>query len=205
MDKAFTNKRNFVKIFLDISSVLFSSLLIDYIMFEEFRDLPVKMAFLYAFSYAVVDLLKNEVATSWQYTDSRDILELLKLNGFSACSTFVLNKLLKLHSLRILLLTFIFSTSLMLLLRMIFRLQRQGNISPKERRKNRENTLVYGAGEAGNTLIRECRANKNFEYKIRGFILSKFFKQYLRFNYQKIHNSYELKFQKTEDSFKISY
>ena len=135
MDKAFTNKRNFVKIFLDISSVLFSSLLIDYIMFEEFRDLPVKMAFLYAFSYAVVDLLKNEVATSWQYTDSRDILELLKLNGFSACSTFVLNKLLKLHSLRILLLTFIFSTSLMLLLRMIFRLQRQGNISPKERRK----------------------------------------------------------------------
>ena len=81
MDKAFTNKRNFVKIFLDISSVFFSSLLITYIMFEEFRDHPVKIAFLYAFSYAVFDLLRNEVGTSWQYTDSRDVLEIIKLNG----------------------------------------------------------------------------------------------------------------------------
>lgn len=170
MDKAFRNKRNFVKILLDIFSIFFSSLLITYIMFEEFRDQPVKIAFLYAFSYAVFDLLKNEVGTSWQYTDSRDVLEVIKLNLYSTISAFVLGKLLEFHSWRILALVFSFSTASMLLLRMIFRLQRQGNISPKERRKNRENTLVYGAGEAGNTLIRECRANKNFEYKIRAFI-----------------------------------
>ena len=169
MKRTFENKRNFVKIFLDIFCVFSSSMLINYIMFEEIRDLPIKIAILYALSYVLIDLLKKEVGTSWQYTDSRDVLEIIKLNGFSMIVTFAMNKLLKLHSLRILILTFIFSTALMLFFRMLFRLQRQSNIS-KDRKKDRENTLVYGAGEAGNILIRECRANKNFEYKIRAFI-----------------------------------
>ena len=169
MKTVFENKRNIIKIILDIFSIFISSLFIDVIMFERLEELPIKIAFLYSFSYIIFDLLKNEVGTSWQYTDSKDVLEIIKLNFYSMILTFVLAKLLNFHSWRILALIFIISTALMLFFRMIFRLRRQENVS-KERKPNRENTLVYGAGEAGNTLIRECRANKNFSYKICAFI-----------------------------------
>lgn len=54
--------------------------------------------------------------------------------------------------------------------RVIYRLYRRYTAVSKVELKNQLNTLIIGAGAAGNLLLKEFQQNNNFNYKIIGFI-----------------------------------
>ena len=192
----FNNKRIAVKLILDISAVAFASAIavllrfdITHINYDNF-----KYFFIYGAIYIIVAAVNKNIPISWSYTDSLDVLRLITIHIITLILTiFSFAVLREEFSRQVMALIFVFSLSTQLLMRMFFRMNRQykyGFLKPKH--KNGKRTLIYGAGEAGVTLVRESKLNKNFAYNILGFIDDDIRKQGIYINGIKVYGNKEV-------------
>lgn len=167
------NLRNGVKLGLDITAVCFSlvlSFLFKYdLEWEKYIKKEYFIIYLSIFLFGYV--FKKIYEKSWRYTNILDVLNLLILNSVSSIVflCYIAFSGIKDFHYSIILLTTIFSTTIQLFARYLFRLNRY-----MKNKKNRGNpttrALVYGAGEAGVILVREALTSPTFGYDIVGFI-----------------------------------
>lgn len=124
--------------------------------------------FIYSSSFLLVCFVFKFYNNSWRFTGVKDSFYILiNLLGVLIISTALqvlfkirIEKTFEIMVLSIFLISII-TTRFVLIL---FRLKNLNRSQP------RENTLIYGAGEAGVLLIREASINKNFPFKIVGLI-----------------------------------
>ena len=169
----FINKRNAVKIFLDIFAIAFACVLAVVLRFDitHLNDESFKYFFTYAFIYFLIAFIFKNIPVSWSYTDSSDVFRLISIHLITLILViFSFAVLREEFSRQIMALIYVFSLSIQLLMRMCFRLNRQYRYGFIGRHRNGKRTLIYGAGEAGAALVRESKLNKNFAYNILGFI-----------------------------------
>lgn len=173
MTEILKNKRTLVKVFLDAIFIVFSGVLTNVILYGKITAGNRFVILMYMGIGFFIASIEKDIAVSWSYTDTRDVLSLVSINIISAFVTgifFIFNSMLEI---RFLFLLFVFATSMQLLGRFFFRLERKVGIFRKKEKKEEEGrtrALVYGAGEAGLALLRESRSNKNFAYKVCGFL-----------------------------------
>ncbi|MCQ9626474.1 polysaccharide biosynthesis protein [Cetobacterium somerae] len=136
---------------------------------------------IYGSFFLIFYLMKKNGAKSWSFTNSLDVLDLVKTHFLTLITAIIYMSSLKLeYSRGIIILIALFSMLLQLCGRFIFRLNRNYNVwgteinilrkNNKRNNINKKRVLIYGAGEMGATLIRETSFNKEFQYKIVGFI-----------------------------------
>ena len=171
------NKRNAVKIFLDIIAIGVAVLLAFFLKegsidFNVSKGEILAIYMTYGIIYTVTNFISRNTAMSWSYIDSMDVVKVLVLNMMTLLLTIAIFIVLsKNRSWELMLMIFIFTAVIQLLMRMFFRLNReyQHGTLAKEKKEGKR-TLIYGAGEAGVTLVRESKINKNFAYDILGLI-----------------------------------
>lgn len=174
MTEVLNNKRNLVKISFDLAGIFLGVSLAILLKFDTFELNAENFKYFlgYSLAYLIISILGKNIQTSWSYTDSQDVLKLMIVHVITITTTACFFRILKgEYSRQIMAMVFIFSLSIHLTLRMLFRLDRQykhGVLSSGH--ENGKKTLIYGAGEAGVTLVRESKLNKNFGYNILGFI-----------------------------------
>lgn len=167
----FKNKRTTVKILLDIFFILFSGALASFLIYDSLHKENRIIVFVYLIIFFFVSLIENGIAVSWSYTDTRDVLNLVFMNIISAVITGIFSFFNRAFPFKFIFLLFVFSTGIELLARFFFRIQKKAKYT--ERGKGGDNkirALIYGAGVAGLTLLKESRLNHNFPYKICGFL-----------------------------------
>lgn len=119
----------------------------------------------------------------WRYASLQDAIEIFKVVTFSTViSAFVLIFAMNARALprSIYVLDWFVLFSLVAASRLVWRVYREVHIMPKI--KNGRRTLIIGAGEAGNLLLKEIGKQEESPYKIIGFIDDDDDKQGLRLN-----------------------
>lgn len=175
MIEVFDNRRNVVKVIFDLIAIAIGvgmAIILRFDILEINNIESFKYFIYYAFFYLVISVIAKNIQISWSYTDSQDVLKQIIIHIFTLVLTiFSFAVLREEFSRQVVALTFVFSLSIQLLFRMIFRLNRQYKYGFfKAKHKDGKRTLIYGAGEAGVTLVRESKLNKSFGYNIIGFI-----------------------------------
>ena len=175
MVEVFNNKRNIVKILVDLIAIALGvvaaiSLRFDILQINNTENF--KYFIYYAFFYLIISAIGKNIQISWSYTDSQDVLKQITIHIITLILTIFSFAILREDfSRQVVALIFVFSLSIQLLFRMIFRLNRQYRYGfLKAKHKEGKRTLIYGAGEAGVTLVRESKLNKSFGYNIIGFM-----------------------------------
>lgn len=174
MIEVFKNRRNIVKVLFDLIAIELAVIIAVFMRFdilqlnlENFRYFTY-----YSILYILTSIITKNIQISWSYTDSQDVLKHIIIHIFTLILTIFSFAILREEfSRQVVALIFVFSLSIQLIFRMIFRLDRQykhGVLTSKHEEGKR--TLIYGAGEAGVTLVRESKLNRNFGYNILGFI-----------------------------------
>lgn len=124
--------------------------------------------FIYSFSFLLVCFVFKFYNNSWRFTAVKDSFYILiNLLGVLIVSTALqvlfrirIEKTFEIMVLSIFLISIITTRFILILFR----------LKSLNKSQTRENTLIYGAGEAGVLLIREASINKNFPFKIVGLI-----------------------------------
>ena len=175
MVEVFNNKRNIVKILVDLIAIGLGvvaaiSLRFDILQINNTENF--KYFIYYAFFYLITSAIGKNIQISWSYTDSQDVLKQIAIHIITLILTIFSFAILREDfSRQVVALIFVFSLSIQLLFRMVFRLNRQYRYGfLKAKHKDGKRTLIYGAGEAGVTLVRESKLNKSFGYNIIGFM-----------------------------------
>ena len=175
MVEIFNNKRNIVKILVDLIAIALGvvaaiSLRFDILQINNTENF--KYFIYYAFFYLITSAIGKNIQISWSYTDSQDVLKQIAIHIITLILTIFSFAILREDfSRQVVALIFVFSLSIQLLFRMVFRLNRQYKYGfLKAKHKDGKRTLIYGAGEAGVTLVRESKLNKSFGYNIIGFM-----------------------------------
>ena len=175
MVEVFNNKRNIVKILVDLIAIALGvvaaiSLRFDILQINNTENF--KYFIYYAFFYLITSAIGKNIQISWSYTDSQDVLKQIAIHIITLILTIFSFAILREDfSRQVVALIFVFSLSIQLLFRMVFRLNRQYRYGfLKAKHKDGKRTLIYGAGEAGVTLVRESKLNKSFGYNIIGFM-----------------------------------
>lgn len=175
MVEVFNNKRNIVKILVDLIAIALGvvaaiSLRFDILQINNTENF--KYFIYYAFFYLITSAIGKNIQISWSYTDSQDVLKQIAIHIITLILTIFSFAILREDfSRQVVALIFVFSLSIQLLFRMVFRLNRQYKYGfLKAKHKDGKRTLIYGAGEAGVTLVRESKLNKSFGYNIIGFM-----------------------------------
>ncbi|WP_163468936.1 nucleoside-diphosphate sugar epimerase/dehydratase [Fusobacterium sp. IOR10] len=171
MGRILKNKRTIIKVLLDVFIIIFAGILTSLVLYDNVNSENKIIVFMYLVICFFISSIENGIAVSWSYTDTRDVLTLVFINIISAFITGVLllcgNNLI----FKFVFLLFVFSTSMQLLARFFFRVQKKERYSNKTKKNtNKRKALIYGAGEAGLALLHESRLNQNFPYKICGFL-----------------------------------
>ncbi|MGL4569094.1 MAG: polysaccharide biosynthesis protein [Fusobacteriaceae bacterium] len=163
------NKRNFIKIFLDIGAIYTATLLALLIRFDKIEwDIHLHIYFgIYLGFFLLGYFYRRTGVKSWSYTNSLDVLSLVVINLFAFVGETTYYALQRMQFSRsVLFLIFLIGTILQLSMRFLFRLNRVVKKSQVERK----NTIIYGGGDAGVALIRESIANPYFPYNFIGII-----------------------------------
>lgn len=163
------NRRNLVKIGLDIAAIFLATLLALLIRFDRLiiDSQTYNYFVVYTLFFIVGYLYRKTGVKSWSYTNSLDVLSLLLINFVAFMGEITYFALMRLQFSRsVFFLIFLISIILQLGMRFIFRLNRVVKKSEVERK----NTLIYGGGDAGVALIRESMANPYFPYRFIGII-----------------------------------
>lgn len=185
MEKIFDNKRTLVKVFLDIIGIIIAGIISNMLLYNVINSGNRFLILGYMMVYILISLIENDIAVSWSYTDSRDVFRIIYINLLSGIFVVFFLFFNSILDIKFIILLLIFSTVIQLFMRMIFRLKRKEGYNNR-RDSNREKALIYGAGEAGVALLRESRLNKNFKYKICGFIDDDIKKQFVSINGVKV-------------------
>ena len=175
MVEVFNNKRNIIKILVDLIAIglgVVAAISFRFDILQINNTENFKYFIYYAFFYLITSAIGKNIQISWSYTDSQDVLKQITIHIITLILTIFSFAILREDfSRQVVALIFVFSLSIQLLFRMVFRLNRQYRYGfLKAKHKDGKRTLIYGAGEAGVTLVRESKLNKSFGYNIIGFI-----------------------------------
>lgn len=163
--------RSFIKIMLDSIIVIVSFVIPLFLKYElgwrvHFRQV---FALLYLSIFLIGYFVLHFQIRSWKYFNYRDSIEILAMNAITNVLFFILAIMLEFKITKTTLpITFVFCSFFQMILRFPFAYF--NNFRSVHGLKNREEALVYGAGEAGVILAKESSSNANFPYKIVGFI-----------------------------------
>lgn len=173
LDELLSNKRNFVKLGIDILSI---ALGVGFALLARFEgswlvNAKKEYVFIYGSFFLMFYLFKRDGIKSWSFTNSLDVLNLMCTHILTLVTTIVYMSSLGMnYSRATVLLTAVFSIVLQLGGRFVFRLNRTYTLPKKGEDEDKKRVIVYGAGEMGVNLIREAKINKEFQYNILGFI-----------------------------------
>ncbi|MGL4865853.1 MAG: polysaccharide biosynthesis protein [Cetobacterium sp.] len=168
----FSNRRNIVKLVIDLGTVFIGIFLGLLVRFEGSWKNNIESSYfiVYGIAFLCFYLIRKNSMKSWSYTNSLDVLNLTFTNFVALMITLAYYAVSREHYSRtVVFVGFLLVTVLQLLWRFFFRLNRSyrvifGKNSP------RPNTLVYGAGEAGVALLRDGLTNPNYPYHISAII-----------------------------------
>lgn len=173
LDELLSNKRNFVKLGIDILSI---ALGVGFALLARFEgswliNAKKEYVFIYGSFFLMFYLFKRDGIKSWSFTNSLDVLNLIYTHILTLVITIVYMSSLGMnYSRATVLLTAVFSIVLQLGGRFVFRLNRTYTLPKKGEDEDKKRVIVYGAGEMGVNLIREAKINKEFQYNILGFV-----------------------------------
>ena len=173
LDELLSNKRNFVKLGIDVLSIVLG---VGFALLARFEDswlinAKKEYVFIYGSFFLMFYLFKRDGIKSWSFTNSLDVLNLMYTHILTLVTTIVyMSSLGMSYSRATVLLTAVFSIVLQLGGRFVFRLNRTYKIPKKGEDEDKKRVIVYGAGEMGVNLIREAKINKEFQYNILGFV-----------------------------------
>lgn len=164
----FSNKRNLIKLVIDLGTVGLGIFLALLLRFESAWKLNIQKSYLitYGLMFLIVYLIRKNGLKSWSYTNSLDVLNLTFTNLITFVITLGYYAMVRDHYSRtVIFMGFVFTTILQLLWRFFFRLKRSYKVI-LGKSKVRPNTLIYGAGDAGVALLRDAQTNPNYPYHI---------------------------------------
>ncbi|WP_432205352.1 polysaccharide biosynthesis protein (plasmid) [Cetobacterium somerae] len=173
LDELMSNKRNFVKLGMDILAIVLGVAFALLARFEDSWLINAKKeyVFVYGSFFLIFYLFKRDGIKSWSFTNSLDVLNLVFTHLLTFITTVVYMSSLRMNYSRgTVLLTAVFTVIIQLAGRFLFRLNRTYSLPKKGEKKDKKRVIVYGAGEMGVNLIREAKINKDFQYNILGFI-----------------------------------
>lgn len=173
LDELLSNKRNFIKLGVDVLSIIMGVVLALISRFEDSWLINAKKEyiFIYGSFFLIFYLFKKDGLKSWSFTNSLDVLNLVFTHILTLLATIVYMSSLGMdYSRGTVLLTALFAVILQLGGRFIFRLNRTYTLPKKGEGRDKKRVIVYGAGEMGVNLVREAKVNKDFQYNILGFI-----------------------------------
>ena len=168
----FSNRRNIVKLLIDLITVFIGIFLGLLVRFENKWEESLHSSYfiVYGVAFLCVYLFRKNSMKSWSYTNSLDVLNLTFTNLIALVVTLAYYAVTREeYSRTVVLVGFILVVMLQLLWRFLFRLNRSYRIV-LGKSKPKLNTLVYGAGEAGVALLRDALTNPNYPYHITGII-----------------------------------
>jgi len=170
------NIRNLIKIFLDLgllSAAFIFSFMIRYVGAWE-KHFRVKFILYYIAIYILFNIILKIDKKSWRYTNSLDVFNIILVvilsNMIYALGIIFFH--LSEFPISMVAPLIIFESIFLLFGRFLFRVRRTLESLQKSKRNNnkRKRTLVVGAGEAGEGLLRESMKNPNFKLDIIGLI-----------------------------------
>ncbi|UPO98521.1 polysaccharide biosynthesis protein (plasmid) [Cetobacterium somerae] len=173
LDELLSNKRNFVKLGIDVLSIVLG---VGFALLARFEDswlinAKKEYVFIYGSFFLMFYLFKRDGIKSWSFTNSLDVLNLMYTHTLTLVTTIVyMSSLGMSYSRATVLLTAVFAMVLQLGGRFVFRLNRTYTRPKKGEDDDKKRVIVYGAGEMGVNLIREAKINKEFQYNILGFV-----------------------------------
>lgn len=173
LDELLSNKRNFVKLGIDVLSIVLG---VGFALLARFEgswliNAKKEYVFIYGSFFLMFYLFKRDGIKSWSFTNSLDVLNLVFTHILTFITTIVyMSSLSMSYSRATVLLTAVFAIVLQLGGRFVFRLNRTYKIPKKGEDEDKKRVIVYGAGEMGVNLIREAKINKEFQYNILGLI-----------------------------------
>lgn len=173
LDELLSNKRNFVKLGIDVLSIVLG---VGFALLARFEgswliNAKKEYVFIYGSFFLMFYLFKRDGIKSWSFTNSLDVLNLVFTHTLTFITTIVyMSSLSMSYSRATVLLTAVFAIVLQLGGRFVFRLNRTYKIPKKGEDEDKKRVIVYGAGEMGVNLIREAKINKEFQYNILGLI-----------------------------------
>ena len=168
----FSNRRNIVKLLIDLITVFIGIFLGLLVRFENKWEESLHSSYfiVYGVAFLCIYLFRKNSMKSWSYTNSLDVLNLTFTNLIALVVTLAYYAVTREeYSRTVVLVGFILVVMLQLLWRFLFRLNRSYRIV-LGKSKPKLNTLVYGAGEAGVALLRDALTNPNYPYHITGII-----------------------------------
>ncbi len=168
----FSNRRNIVKLLIDLITVFIGIFLGLLVRFENKWEESLHSSYfiVYGVAFLCVYLFRKNSMKSWSYTNSLDVLNITFTNLIALVVTLAYYAVTREeYSRTVVLVGFILVVMLQLLWRFLFRLNRSYRIV-LGKSKPKLNTLVYGAGEAGVALLRDALTNPNYPYHITGII-----------------------------------
>ncbi|MGL5595633.1 polysaccharide biosynthesis protein [Cetobacterium sp.] len=173
LDELLSNKRNFVKLGIDVLSIVLG---VGFALLARFEDswlinAKKEYVFIYGSFFLMFYLFKRDGIKSWSFTNSLDVLNLMFTHMLTLVTTIVyMSSLGMSYSRATVLLTAVFAMVLQLGGRFVFSLNRTYTRPKKGEDDDKKRVIVYGAGEMGVNLIREAKINKEFQYNILGFV-----------------------------------
>lgn len=165
----FSNKRNFIKIALDLVAIIISFWLALFFRYENQALEHFKIGYIISYSsvYLIAYIAYRIPNKSWSYINTIDILKIVAANLISLVAILIYFGLAKSgYSRSVIFLMFILSTGIQLIARLPFRVLRTYSFYFKKNKVKRKKAVIYGAGESGITLIRESISNESFPYDI---------------------------------------
>lgn len=165
----FSNERNLIKMGLDLLAVVVAFFLALYFRFENEALFHFKGGYIIAYScvYIISYIYYRIYNKSWSYINSIDILKIILANSISLIGILIYFGLARSgYSRSVIFMLFIFSTIIQLASRLPFRILRSYSFYFKKNKLKRQKAVVYGAGEAGVSLVKESMTNENFPYDI---------------------------------------
>ncbi|MGL6169018.1 MAG: polysaccharide biosynthesis protein, partial [Fusobacteriaceae bacterium] len=173
LDELLSNKRNFVKLGIDIFSLIFGVILALMTRFGNSWPMNAKKEYIliYGSFFLIFYFFKRDGIKSWSFTNSLDILHIIFTHLLALVTTILYMSIFRMNYSRgIVILTMIFAIIIQLGGRFIFRLNRTYSLPQKGEKKKKKTVVVYGAGEMGVNLVRETKINSDFKYDVVGFI-----------------------------------
>ncbi|MGL4954481.1 MAG: polysaccharide biosynthesis protein [Cetobacterium sp.] len=168
----FSNRRNIVKLGIDLLSVVAGIFLGLLVRFENraLENNHNSYFIVYGVAFLAVYLIRKNGLKSWSYTNSLDVLNLTFTNLVALMVTLSYYAVFReSYSRTVVLVGFVLILMLQLLWRFFFRLNRSYKIM-LSKNKPKMNTLIYGAGDAGVALIRDGLTNPNYPYHITAIV-----------------------------------
>ena len=154
----FSNRRNIVKLIIDLGTVFVGIFLGLLVRFEgKWEQNNHNSYFLvYGIAFLCFYLFRKNSMKSWSYTNSLDVLNPTFTNVIALVTSLAYYAVTRdQYSRTVVLVGFVLVVMLQLLWRFFFRLNRSYRVV-LGKSKPRPNTLVYGAGEAGVALLRDA-------------------------------------------------